>query len=478
MPAHSSASRIRPALPDLLVLSFALCSALAADPLPNPTLPLVQPAKLTKPDTSAADSITPEASIAIVHRLADFGTRHTLSDTTSTSRGIGAARTWVAEQLRSYGPRLQVSLEEFDAPVGPRIKDSVKVANVVAVLPGTDPAAASRRVYVVAHLDSMNANVMDPHGDAPGANDDASGCAVVLESAHALASQNLRSTVVFLCTIGEEQGLVGAKYHADSARTRDENIIAVLNNDIVGDPSAPASTSPSGGFEAQPTVIRVFSEGLPRSATTEQNARIRALSGESDSPSRQLARSIAEIAVLEQTAVQPRLVFRLDRFLRGGDHSMFNQAGFPAVRLTASNENYDRQHQNVTGPPQIGGGKARETGDVVRFVDPTYLANVARLNAKSIIHFANAPQSPRRVRIITAKLENASTLKWDPSPDADGYEVVWRDTTSPTWTFSRDVGNVSEVTLPISKDDFFLGLRSYRSDGYRSVVVFADQATE
>jgi len=461
-------------LPALVVSSLVGCYMASGGDLPNPTLPLVKPAILPKPDTGATGSITPEASIAIVHRLADFGTRHTLSDTTSASRGIGAARTWVLEQFRAAGPRLEVALEEFDAPVGPRIKESVKVANVVAILPGTDPTASTRRIYVVGHLDSMNANVMDPRGDAPGANDDASGCAVVIECARALAKENLRATVVFLCTIGEEQGLVGAKYHADSARTRDENIIGVLNNDIVGDPSAP----PTDGFPAQPEVVRVFSEGLPRNASTEQLARLRALSGESDSPSRQLARYVAEVAAQEEVAVQPRLVFRLDRFLRGGDHSMFNLAGFPAVRFTASNETYSRQHQYVSGPPQIGGGEARETGDVVRFVDPDYLANVARLNAKCLIHLANAPRTPQRTRIITAKLENATTLKWDASSDADGYEVVWRATTSPTWTFARDVGTVTEITLPISKDDFFLGVRAYRKDGYRSVVAFADQAIE
>ncbi|MGH7243824.1 MAG: M20/M25/M40 family metallo-hydrolase [Phycisphaerales bacterium] len=461
-------------LPALVVSSLGVCYMATAGDLPNPTLPLVQPANLPKPNTGATGAITPDDSIAIVHRLADFGTRHTLSDTESPTRGIGAARNWVLDQFRAAGPRLEASLEEFDAPVGPRIKESKKVANVIAVLPGSDPSAAARRIYVVGHLDSMNANVMDPQGDAPGANDDASGCAVVIECAKTLAKENLRATVVFLCTIGEEQGLVGAKYHADGARTRNENIIAVLNNDIVGDPSAP----PTDGFPAQPEVVRVFSEGLPRNASTEQLARLRALSGESDSPSRQLARYVGEVAALEQVAVQPRLVFRLDRFLRGGDHSMFNQAGFPAVRFTASNETYSRQHQNVSGPPQIGGGKARETGDVVRFVDPDYLASVARLNAKCLIHLANAPQTPAKARIVTAKLENATTLKWEPSPDADGYEVVWRDTTSATWTFSRDVGTVTEITLPISKDDFFLSVRAYRKDGYRSVVAFADQATE
>lgn len=440
----------------------------------DPTAILVKPALLPRPDASAGASIRPDETMAVVQRLADFGTRHTLSDTESSTRGIGAARRWVLEQFKAAGPRLEASLEEFEAPAGPRIKSPARVANVVAVLPGTDPAAAARRVYVVAHLDSMNGNVMDPLGDAPGANDDASGCAVVIGCARALANQNLRSTVVFLCTIGEEQGLVGAKYHADAAKTRNDNIVGVLNNDIVGDPSAP----PVDGFPAQPAYVRVFSEGLPRDGSQETWSKIRALSAESDSPSRQLARFVADVATWEGVTVQPRLVFRPDRFLRGGDHSMFNQAGFPAVRFTASNETYSRQHQNVSGPPQIGGGQARATGDVVRYVDADYLANVARLNAKSLIYLANAPQTPQHTRVITAKLENESTIRWDASSDADGYEVVWRDTTAPMWTHARDVGNVTSVTLPISKDDYFLGVRSYRKDGYRSVVAFADQAKE
>lgn len=440
----------------------------------DPTLALVKPAILPRPDASAGAAIRPDETIAVVQRLADFGTRHTLSEAESQTRGIGAARRWVLEQFRVAGPRLEASLEEFEAPAGPRIKAPARVANVVAVLPGSDPAAAARRIYVVAHLDSMNANVMDPVGDAPGANDDASGCAVVIGCARALANQSLRATVVFLCTIGEEQGLVGAKYHADAARTRNDNIVGVLNNDIVGDPSAP----PADGFPAQPGYVRVFSEGLPRDGSQETWSKIRALSAESDSPSRQLARFVADVAAWEGVTVQPRLVFRPDRFLRGGDHSMFNQAGFPAVRFTASNETYSRQHQNVSGPPQIGGGQARETGDVVRWVDADYLANVARLNAKSLICLANSPQTPARARVITAKLENESTIRWDASPDADGYEIVWRDTTSPMWTHARDVGNVTSVTLPISKDDYFLGVRAYRSDGYRSIVAFADQAKE
>lgn len=459
----------------LVGVSVALApwNTLAAD-LPNPTAPLIYPAELPKPATDATGVITPEHAISHVRTLADFGTRHTLSETASPTRGIGAARNWVADQFRSFGPRLEVSLEEFDAPVNPRIRQSVKVANVVAVLPGTDPAATARRIYVVGHLDSMNADVMDPDEDAPGANDDASGCAVVLECARALANQQFRATVVFLCTIGEEQGLVGARYHADAARTRNENIIAVLNNDIVGDPSAP----PTPGFESQPTVIRVFSEGLPRTANAEQFARMRKLSAESDSKSRQLARYIAEVAAWEQTQLQPRLIFRLDRFLRGGDHSMFNEAGFPAIRFTASNETYSRQHANVTYAPDKSGAPTPQGGDLTQFVDANYLANVARLNAKSLIHLANAPATPENARIITAKLENATTLKWNPSPDADGYEIVWRDTTSPTWTYARDVGNVTEITLPISKDDYFLGVRAYRKDGHRSLVTFADQATE
>jgi Zn-dependent M28 family amino/carboxypeptidase len=407
-------------------------------------------------------------------KLVSFGTRHSLSDTTSETRGIGAARRWIKSELESdnkSGGKLEVSLEEFDAPPSARIKNGAHLANVLAVLPGTK--YPDRRYYVVGHYDSMPSDVMDPNSDAPGANDDGSGTSAVMEIARALAAHPQESTVVFLCTVGEEQGLIGAKYHADRAAEKRLDVRAVLSNDIVGDSSGPGGDRSRAATDR----IRVFSEGLPRHAKEEEYSRIRNLSAESDSPSRELARYIADVAEREKTVVRPMLVFRLDRFLRGGDHSAFNEAGFPAVRFCEVYENYAHQHQNVReekGPD----GKTINYGDLPEGVDFEYLANVARLNAASLIHLANAPSSPPHARIITAKLEYTTMLRWDASPESDvaGYEIVWRETTAPIWNHVKDVGNLTEATIDESKDNVFFGVRAYDKDGYRSPVAFPGEA--
>jgi hypothetical protein len=422
--------------------------------------------------------ITPDYVRTVVDKLPTFGTRHSLSDAASPTRGIGAARAWIRQEFESFnagGGRLAVSLEEFMPPVGVRVPKPATFVNVVAVLPGTMPEAAGRRYYVVGHYDSMPSNVMDPDTDAPGANDDGSGTTAVLAIARAMASRPCESTIVFLCTSGEEQGLLGAKYHADQAAARGDDIRAVLSNDIVGDPWGP------GGDPGKTTknLIRVFSEGIPRNPGAASLAQIRNLSMESDSPSRQLARYIDEVARAEETDVRPMLVFRPDRFLRGGDHSAFNEAGFAAVRFTEVHEDYRHQHQTPRLEPGPD-GKGVRYGDLPEFVDAVYLAGVARLNAATLIHLANAPSTPGKARVLTAQLEYTTTLRWEvsPEPDVAGYEVVWRETTSPVWQFSKDVGNVTEATIDESKDNFFFGVRAYDKDGYRSPVAFASAAKE
>lgn len=425
------------------------------------------------------DAIRPEDCKASVDRLAGFGTRHTLSDTASDTRGIGAARRWLKSTMESFGGDLRVSFETFQAPQMPRMPEGGEVVNVVAVLPGSMPEAADRRYYVVGHFDSINSDRMDAAGDAPGANDDASGTAVVLACAKAMADARPESTIVFLCVAGEEQGLVGSKLHADAARARGENILGVLGVDIVGDPS-PEVTIPAdpGGndfiSQSLPGIVRVFSEALPRNAGAERLAEIRRLGAELDSPSRALARYVFTIANREDLPIKPWVIFRQDRFLRGGDHSSFNDAGFPAVRFTTPAEDYSRQHQNVTqkdGEPY---------GDLPRFVDPMYVANVAKLNAAVLMHLANAPRPPGDVRLITSELTPTTTVRWSPSPEPDvaGYDVVWRATTSWQWEGSKDVGNVTEVTLPFSKDNYFVGVRAYDKDAYRSPVAFAGAAAK
>jgi hypothetical protein len=408
--------------------------------------------------------ITPEGVRHSVEMLVSFGTRHTMSDAMSATRGIGAARRWIREELASIEPkgRLEVFDETFQTPKGPRIDVPTELVNVIAVLPGLMPEATNRRYYVVGHYDSRASDQMDREIDAPGANDDASGVAVVIECARALASERLDATIVFLATPGEEQGLLGAHYRASQAKADGEDVRAVLNNDIVGDPMGERG------------LIRVFSEGIPRNAGAEELARIRGLSAESDGGSRQLARYIEEVATIESCAVRPMMVFRPDRFLRGGDHSAFNERGFSAVRFTVVHENYDLQHQDV----RVEG--ERRFGDTPDHVDAAYLADVARLNAAALLHLANAPSTPADVRIVTAQLERATTLRWSasPEPDVAGYEVVWRDTTEPRWTDSTDVGNVTQITLPLNKDNVFIGVRAYDSEGYRSPVGFAGAARE
>jgi Zn-dependent M28 family amino/carboxypeptidase len=429
--------------------------------------------------------ISPDRCKATVEKLASFGTRHVLSDTVSDTRGVGAARRWLKSELESYngegggGGRLEVKFEEFQAPRMPRLPDGGTLVNVVAVLPGTMPQAAARRYYVVGHYDSINGDKMDPTGDAPGANDDASGVAVVLECARVLAREKLEATVVFLCTAGEEQGLVGAKYHADQAATRGEKIVGVLNNDIVGDPSPlylwnePMTVGAihQGG---RSHVIRVFSEGLPRSASAEQLAAIRNNAAESDSVSRQLARFVSYVAGREDTAIKPLLVFRQDRFLRGGDHSAFNEAGFAAVRFTAPGEDYTRQHANVTEKD------GKPYGDVPTFVEGDYLGNVVRLNTAVLMHLSNAPSAPAHARIITKELTTNTALAWDasPEPDVAGYEVMLRDTTSPEWGQAVDVGSTTAWHTAVSKDNVFFGVRAYDKAGYRSPVSFCWAAKE
>ncbi|MBX3357295.1 MAG: M28 family metallopeptidase [Phycisphaeraceae bacterium] len=411
--------------------------------------------------------------------LVGFGTRHTMSDTASATRGIGAARAWLKAQFDELGKQdgsrdLQVSYETFTQPAGrsDRVPADTEIYNVVAVLPGAMKEAEGRRYYIVGHYDSRNGDGLDATGDAPGANDDASGVVAMLNVARTLAPmQRPDATIVFLATAGEEQGLLGAKFHAEQAAARGEHILGVLNNDIVGDPSAPAGTAATANARR---LVRVFSEGLPREASAEEYAKMRALSAESDSPSRQLARYIYDVAQTYNTSVKPKLVFRADRFLRGGDHLAFNEAGFPAVRFTELDEDYSRQHQNVTekdGAPY---------GDMASFVDTDYLADVCRLNAAAIVCLANAPSPPGDAVILTGELTSTTTLRWTkpPEPDVAGYEVVWRETTSPVWQQSQDVGDVTQATIRLNKDDYFFGIRAYDRDGYRSPVAFPHIARE
>lgn len=408
--------------------------------------------------------ITAESVMEHVEGLALFGTRHTLSDVESDERGIGAARRWIRSEFERYDEqgRFSIYLEGHEQQT--RSGAKVDVVNVLAVLPGTMGDAAQRHYYVLGHYDSRGSGGMDVISDAPGANDDGSGTAVVMELARVLADEELDSTVVFLATAGEEQGLWGATAHVETALADGIDIRAALNNDIVGDPTGPpyADGSPREARDR----IRLFSEGLPAGLEGRATTRVRQMSMENDGLSRQLARFVLEVAQRHRLAVQPQLVYRPDRFMRGGDQTPFNERGIAAVRFTEVYEQYTHQHQDVREVEGV------QYGDLPEFVDGEYLANVARLNAAALIHLANAPSIPARVRIELSGLANDTTLTWQasPEPDVAGYEVVWRETTSPVWTEVLDVGQELTATLELSVDNWYFGVRAYDEQGYRSPV--------
>jgi len=311
---------------------------------------------------------------------------------------------------------------------------------------------------VTGHYDSRNSDNFNVSDDAPGANDDGSGTAVSLECARVLSKLKFPATIIFLTVAGEEQGLYGSQHFAKMAKEQGWDLEAVLNNDIVGGDKSP---------EQNHSVVRVFSEGVPVAASDQDVKRIRMVGGESDSGSRELARYIYGVGNTYGAAVKPMLIFRLDRYLRGGDHYSFNEQGFSAVRFTEFREDFHHQHQNVRTEKGI------EYGDLPKFVDYDYVAEVARLNAATLASLAAAPAPPANVHLVTKNLENDSTLTWDASPGglAAGYEVLWRETTSPEWEHADNVGNVTRTTMKLSKDNVIFAVEAVDRAGHASLPV-------
>ena len=417
---------------------------------------------------SALKQVSAERIRTNIEKLVSFGTRSTISAqdpaAIAAGRGIGAAREWIKSEFERYskdcGGCLEVKTDSFTEPAGDRIPQPTVITNVYAVLKGTDAENAKRIVLVTGHYDSRNSDTLNIKDDAPGANDDGSGTAVSLECARVLSTLKFPATIIFLTVAGEEQGLNGSMHFARLAREQGWNLEAVLNNDIVGgDKSA----------EQDRGVVRVFSEGVPAAATEQDIRRIRGLGGENDSGSRQLARYIADVgrAYSEDVGVKPILVFRLDRYLRGGDHSAFNQQGFTAVRFTEFREDFHHQHQNVRTENGIA------YGDLPKFVDYDYVGRVAQLNAATLGSLASAPAPPASVRLLTKDLENDSTLTWEESPGgrAGGYEILWRATSSPEWEHVQKFGNVLRATLKLSKDNVIFAVRAVDAEGHRSLPV-------
>ena len=402
-----------------------------------------------------------------IRKLASFGTRNTLSEQDNPTRGIGAARDYLFGEFQKIsndcGNCLTVEKQTFtQAPTANgRVKSPTVLTNVYAILKGT---TAPTRVYVVSgHYDSMcNLDATDAKCDAPGANDDASGTAASLEMARVMSKHKFDATIIFMTVPGEEQGLLGATYFAEQAKKNAMNIEAMFTNDIIG-----GVTSYKNAPDRQS--VRVFAEGVPSDETEQQANTRRSVGGENDSASRQLGRFIKETADVYSPKFRVQLIYRRDRYLRGGDHIPFLENGFAAVRFTEPHEDYTHQHQSV----KMVDGK--QYGDLPEFVDFDYVANVTRINAAALSMLALAPAKPKNVGVLTKELTNDTDLKWDANADADlaGYEVVWRDTTSAFWTNSVFVGNVlTYKAKEMSKDNYFFGVRAVDKSGNKSPVVY------
>ncbi|MBU3078562.1 M28 family peptidase [Sphingomonas quercus] len=423
--------------------------------LPLAALPLAAASAQPAPD--------PAALKASITALVGFGTRHTLSTTTDPKRGIGAARRWAASRFEAMGAACGkcLAVETIGAPfTGPRAPNGVRVEDVIAIQRGTgDP---DRVIIIQGHIDSRVNDVMDVTTDAPGANDDASGTALVLEAARLLSREKFAATIVYAALSGEEQGLWGGKLLADTAKARGWKVAAVLNNDIVG------NTHGIGG-EHIDNRVRVFSEGIGIAGDLAALRAQRGIGGEDDSPSRALAKAVLRVAGAQQgLGLEAVAMRRPDRFGRGGDHIPFLEAGFPAVRFTEATENYDRQHQTVRTEG------SRRYGDTIEFVDFPYLAKVTALNVAVARELATAPAAPASASIAGGGSDD-TTVSWATVPGASGYRIRWRRADQSRWTDSRDVGaEASSLKLErINIDDNFFGVSALSAGGAESIVSFA-----
>ncbi|GAA3995533.1 M20/M25/M40 family metallo-hydrolase [Hymenobacter fastidiosus] len=425
-------------------------------------------APTTRPDATIkqmVEALSAKNLEADVRKLVSFGTRHTLSDTQDQKRGIGAARTWVEEEFRKYGKasggRLQVAQDTFTIrPDGRRINKPVLMANVMATLPGTDPTD-TRVLIVSGHIDSRVTDVMNATADAPGANDDGSGTAAVMELARVMSRQKFPCTIIFVAVQGEEQGLYGSTYLAKRAKKENWNLTAMLNNDIMGN---------SLGHDPEirdDKHLRVFSEGVPANETADEARLRRTLSSENDSPSRQLARYSQTTAKQYVDGLEVVLEYRPDRFLRGGDHTPFNQQGFTAVRFTEMNEDFTHQHQDLRTE------KGRAYGDTPEGMDFQYLRKNTGVNLATLASLALAPAAPQNVGVLTADLTNRTQLQWEAPQGGEkpaGYYVLMRETSAPQWQQKFFVTD-TKATLPHSKDNFLFGVVSVDAEGHESLPV-------
>jgi Peptidase family M28 len=413
--------------------------------------------------------IDPKRIQATILRLTQFGTRHTLSSQTDPVRGIGAATAWVTQQMQAIAAtsngNMTVQQQSFTQPVSSTVPVPTTITNIIATLHGT---ASPERFYVVTgHLDSRVTDVLDFTDDAPGADDDGSGVACVLELARVFATHQFPGTIIFATVAGEEQGIFGSTFMAKQMAAAGNDVQGMFSNDIIG-----ASHS-FDGHKPNPFLVRMFLEGVPTNVTSNQISLLQAVGGENDSLSRQLGRFVNSVAPKDLTDMDIRLIWRRDRYLRASDHVSFQGQGYPAARFTEPRENFNHEHQNT----QVVNGV--QLGDLIDFVDFDFIARVTGVNAAALWGLASSPSTPKSPQIHTAPPvsfsgTNLTMLDWKANPDTklNGYEVVMRETTEPDWTQAIPVGNVTSVSLDISKDNVQFGIRAVDRKGKRSPVSF------
>lgn len=388
-------------------------------------------------------------------RLVGFGTRNDFSDDLhSPTRGVFAARDWIRSQFeeiaKSSGGRMTVALDTFTHPKTERTPRDVVESSVIATLKGDEPGPT----YVMSsHYDDCDGKCTDGRGVAPGADDNGSGTSAVIEAAKVMAHTRFRGTIIFATFDGEELGLWGAEHFANALKANGTDVVADLNNDIIGTPNSSADANE----------VRIFSEALPANA---KDSTVNLLGSENDSPSREIARFVKATGERYVAPMHGLLIYRADRFLRGGDQEMFTAAGFPAIRFVEIHEDFVHQHQDVRKEGGV------QYGDLPQYLDFNYLARVTKMNVAALAALALGPDQPQQVELVTQHLTNDSTLRWKPAPGDSQYEVVWRETTSPVWQYSKNVGNSTQATVPVSKDNYILGVRAMDSSGLYSPVVY------
>jgi hypothetical protein len=404
-----------------------------------------------------------------VLRLTQFGTRHTASSQTDPVRGIGAATAWVTQQMQAIAAtsngNMTVQQQTFVQPVSSNIPVPTTITNVIATLQGT---ASPERFYVVTgHLDSRVTDVLNFTDDAPGADDDGSGVACVLELARLFATHQFPGTIVFATVDGEEEGLYGSTFMAQQMKAAGNDVQGMFSNDIIGTGDAHDGTKPD------PFTLRMFLEGIPTNVTSSQISLMQAVGGENDGLSRQLGRYVSSVAPKNLTGMNIRLIWRRDRYLRASDHVSFQGQGYAAARFTEPRENFDHEHQNT----QVVNGV--QLGDLIQYVDFDYVARVTGVNAAALWALASSPGTPKNAQIHTTPPvsfagTNLTSLQWNANTETNltGYEVVMRETTDSDWTSAIPVGNVTSVTLSISKDNVQFGIRAVDQNGNRSPVAF------